>query len=152
MRMKTSTLIALSLLLLARPGGLDSSKGATEAASSDLLADRYAPIIFHSSDESNLPTNVDWFLPKTSLRFYDDACTPDLHRELISAPTQARLLSWWHRGGCGSTDTVHSNGTRSNRKQRTFYLADVAERFRKGSQDSRDWTTYVHVYPNDIGG
>jgi hypothetical protein len=116
------------------------------------LAERYAPIIYHSSDESNLPTNVDWFLPKTELWFYDDACTPDLHWHAITAPTQVQLLGWWYQGGCDTSDTVYSNGTRSAQKQRTFYLKDIAEAFRTGSLDSRDWTTYYHAYPNDIGG
>jgi hypothetical protein len=116
------------------------------------LADKYAPIVYHSSDESNLPTNVDWFLPKTSLWFYDDDCWPDLHSRIITAPTQGQLLVWSYQGGCGASDTVYSNGTRSNRKQRTFYLNDVAESYRAGSLDSRDWTTYYHAYLNNIGG
>lgn len=116
------------------------------------LAERYAPIAYHSSDETNLPTNVDWFLPKTSLWFYDDDCTPDLHSRMITAPTEGQLLDWWYRGGCGASDTVYSNGTRSNRKQRTFYLRDVGESSRIGSLDSRDWTTYHHAYLNNIGG
>lgn len=116
------------------------------------LAEKYAPIVYHSSDESNLPTNVNWFLPKTSLWFYDDNCTPDLHSRMIISPTQVQVLGWWYRGGCGASDTVYSNGTRSNRKQRTFYLSDVAGSFRIGSLDSRDWTTYHHTYLNNLGG
>ena len=116
------------------------------------LAERYAPIVYHSSDETNLPTNVDWFLPRTSLRFFDDDCFPDLDSLMITAPTQGQLLYWWYQGGCGANDTVYSNGTRSEGKHRTFYLHDVGDSSRVGSLDSRDWTTYHHTYLNNIGG
>jgi hypothetical protein len=116
------------------------------------LAEKYAPIVIHASDEPNLPANVDWFLSKTALWFYDDDCTPDLKQRLKGAPKQSELLIFQHTGDCGSSDTIVSNGTRSTRKQRTFFLEDVADEFRKGSLDSRDWTTYFHAYLNDIGG
>jgi hypothetical protein len=141
---------------------LDCASGATPYTDEDCdgiidsceqaLAEKYAPIVYHSSDESNLPVNVDWFLPKTSLNFYDDGCTPDFHEQVIATPTQQQLLGWAYTGGCGSTDTVRSDGTRSESKQRTFYLADVAGGYRGGSQDTRDWITYVHAYPVSGGG
>jgi hypothetical protein len=118
----------------------------------EALAQKFAPIVYHSSDESNWPANVDWFLPKTTLFFYDDGCTPDWHARAVAAPSQAGLLGWSVTGGCGSSDTVWSNGTRSNQKQRTFYLSDVAEPSRQGSLDSRDWRTYVHAYRNNVSG
>ena len=40
------------------------------------LAELYAPIIYHSISEPNLPTNVDSFLKNTALWFYDANCTP----------------------------------------------------------------------------
>lgn len=116
------------------------------------LAEQWAPIVYHTNDESNYPTNVDWFLPKTALRGYDDGCWPDWHYTFVNAPSQYDLLGWWFSGGCGSSDTVYSNGTRSNQKQRTFYLSDVADGYRAGSWDSRDWRTYYHAYPNHLGG
>jgi hypothetical protein len=116
------------------------------------LAERYAPIVYHSSDESNFPTNVDWFLPKTSLWFYDDNCLPDLKQKLEDAPPQSDLSAWWYRGGCGASDTVLSGGTRSDNKQRTFFLGDVASQFRSGSPNTSDWVTYVHAYRNTGGG
>jgi hypothetical protein len=118
----------------------------------DALAQKFAPIVYHSSDESNYPVNVDWFLPKTNLYFYDDACTPDWYGGLKAAPSQWDLLAWNVSGGCGSSDTVYSNGTRSESKQRTFFLMDVAASYRRGSLNSSDWRTYVHAFPNDWGG
>jgi hypothetical protein len=134
------------------------------------LAEKYAPVIYHAKDEPNLPTNVDWFLQRTELKFRDDTCdgvsidTPfgtitigdggDLDRFISSTPTQAHLLNWCYAGGCGATDTVCSNGTRTrtNDKHRTFYLRDLDGAYHGGSTESRDWTTYYHAYPNDIGG
>lgn len=116
------------------------------------LAEKYAPIVYHSSDESNLPANVDWFLGRTTLNFYDDGCWPDYFARVKNAPSQQDLLTWTKRGGCGSDDTVASNGTWAPRKQRTFFLSDVASGDRAGLRDSRQWTTYVHAYANDIGG
>ncbi len=48
-----------------------------------VLAEAFAPIVYHSRDESNFPTNVEWFLPKTELRFYDDDCTTDLDQLVV---------------------------------------------------------------------
>ena len=142
----------ISLKQLIEHATLDSDADGLPDFWEQLLAERFAPILYHSSDESNFPTNVDWVLPKTELWFYDDACTPDLDKLIIRSPTQAQLLEHQYTGGCGSSDTVYSAGTRSINKQRTFYLADVAEAFRQGSLDSRDWVTYYHAYPNDQGG
>lgn len=130
----------------------DSDRDGIVDSCEQALAEKYAPIIIHASDEPNLPANVDWFLSKTTLWFYDDNCTPDLKQRLKIAPKQSELLTFQHSGDCGSRDTIFSNGTRSIKKQRTFFLEDVADEFRKGSVDSRDWVTYYHTYLNDIGG
>ena len=37
-----------------------------------LLAERFAPVVVHSTDESNFPTDVDDFLSETTLAFRDD--------------------------------------------------------------------------------
>jgi len=142
----------VSVTQLLDQASLDTDQDGLPDFWEQMLAERFAPIIYHSSDESNFPTSVDWFLPKTELWFYDDACTPDLHKLIVQSPSQNQLLAHGYEGGCGSSDTVYSDGTRSKNKQRTFYLKDVAEQFRKGSLDSRDWVTYFHAYPNDIGG
>ncbi len=138
----------LSLRAMMKDEDADGLPDAFEQA----LAERFAPIVYHSSDESNFPTNVDWFLSKTELWFYDDACTPDLHMPIIKSPAQHQLLGQRYSGGCGATDTILSDATRSLSKQRTFYLKDVADEHRRGSYDSEDWTTYFHVYPNNRGG
>jgi hypothetical protein len=116
------------------------------------LAERYAPIVYHSSAETNYPASVDWFLPKTTLGFFDDDCTPDLNQGLEAAPPQWDLPAWWYSGGCGASDTVFSGGTRSDHKHRTFYLNDVPTQYRSGSPNTQDWVTYVHAYRNTNAG
>ena len=119
----------------------------------EALADRFAPIVIHSSAESTFPTDVDQFLPQTSLSFRDDGC-PDGSRDVVLAvapATQDLLLGHTERSHCGGV-AVTSDGSRSGRKRRTFYLTDVPIAARPGSADSRHWKTYVHAYPNDLGG
>jgi hypothetical protein len=133
----------------------DSDGDGLSDAFEQCLAERYAPVVYHSNHESNYPTNVDEFLYETTLWFYDDGCTPDLHHWFASDLIQADLPgNIWAVGECGSSwrDPVYSNDTRSRDKQRTFYIADVADQYRIGELDTTRWTTYYHAYPNDLGG
>jgi hypothetical protein len=129
------------------PDLADSDGDGLSDACEDLLAERFAPIVYHSSDESNFPTNVDAFLAETTLGFHDDACGDE---PLLDHPSQGDL-SVPRALGCAG-EPFRPDGTRSQGKHRTSYLADVPEGERVGSHDSRDWTTYFHAYPNDIGG
>jgi hypothetical protein len=114
------------------------------------LAERYAPVIYHSSDESNFPTNVDAFLAQTALWFYHYA-KPELTRPVLEHPTQQQLLN--HQQTINSPAlTVRSDATRSKNKLVSFYLADVPENARKGSTNAAQWTTYFHAYTNELGG
>jgi hypothetical protein len=117
----------------------------------DTLAQRFAPIVIHSSDESNLPTNVDAFLHKTSLAFHDDACDAGREIFIARAPSEADLVRSSLASPCDGA-RIASDGSRSSGKHETLYLEDVSDADRRGSEDSREWTTYVHVYPNDEGG
>lgn len=116
------------------------------------LAEKWAPVVYHSSDETNYPTSVDLFLTQSALWFYDESCTPDRKKSVLEHPTQAQLLEQTTTEGCRSQIPIRSDGTRSKQKQRTYYLADVASEIRKGSTDTRDWRTYVHSYANTDGG
>jgi hypothetical protein len=117
----------------------------------DALAQRFAPIVIHSTDESNFPTNVDVFLRETSLAFHDESCGRAKDTVIERAPTEADLTQRAADVRCGG-DRVASAGSRSRGKHETFFLADVPREDRRGSADSRDWTTYVHAYPNVLGG
>jgi hypothetical protein len=118
----------------------------------DTVADRFAPIVIHSSDESNLPTDVDDFLASTALEVRDETCAAaDRPVVVTRAPTQADLLHHAFPTPCGGVP-IASDGSRSAGKHRTFFLSDVDNDLRAGSGDARRWTTYVHSYPNSIGG
>jgi hypothetical protein len=116
----------------------------------DQTALRFAPLVIHDPAETVFPMSVDEFLRRTSLWLYDDACTPDLVVPfgLVSQPALFRTAG----PTCDAADPIDSYGVRSRRKQRTFFLADVAPEHRGGSTAPRGWPTYVHVYPNDRHG
>jgi hypothetical protein len=114
------------------------------------LAETHAPIVYHEASEPNLPTNVDWILERTSLWIYDDTCTPVIKRKLIDKPKQEQLVSQ-QTTGCDAQRPIFSNGTRSAKKHRTFFLEDVAPEHRT-NRNTEDWTTYYHLYENNLGG
>lgn len=117
------------------------------------LANNYAPIVYHEKGEEHLPTNVDWFLAKTRLMFYDDRCSGDQKRQLVSGSVGVDQLWDFIQGPkCGSADTVNEAGTLGKDKNRSYYLDDVSDADKKGSRDSTDWVTYYHVYPREAGG
>jgi hypothetical protein len=116
------------------------------------LAERYAPIIYHAYEEKFFPMSVESFLQHTTLMFYDDACTPDENRVVDMSPTSAELPQVTAGSSCGSTDVIYSGATRSRRKQRTFYLADVSPQFRTGGSTADQWPTYYHAYKNNFEG
>jgi len=144
---------------LAKVCSVLTSNGSAQDADADsipdecesALAEKFAPIIYHSNFETNYPANVDWFLKRTQLKFQDSTCSP-LPNEVINTPTQNDLVSQRFERLCSSAEPFISNGTRSKNKMRTFFLDDVPEQFRRGSDDSRDWYTYFHAYQNDVGG
>jgi hypothetical protein len=132
--------------------GEDDDRDGIPDLCEELLAERFAPIVYHSTDETNFPISVDNFLAETTLGFFDEACSPAMTVALRPSPSQIDLVDYEYVGGCGAEDVVRSDGTRSYDKGRTFFLSDVEEGLRPGSRDSEDWTTYFHAYPNDRGG
>ncbi len=117
------------------------------------LAVLYAPIVYYVPDEPNLPTNVDYFLSKTSLWFYD---APSGVRLPIKAAPTSRDLHWLQAGihvaSIKRDFKADSYNWRDPAKQCTFYLATVSPDVRKGGPHTEDWTTYYHAYANTIGG
>jgi hypothetical protein len=134
------------------PGAFDADGDGLSDACEQMLAERFAPIVYHSSDETNFPTSVDRLLERSTLSFFDDACSPDHVSVVRAAPRQTDLVARKHGASCGASSHVTSDGTRSMRKHRTFFLADVDDSARAGSADTREWTTYFHAYKNDLGG
>jgi WD40 repeat protein len=135
------------------------------------LAEKFAPVVYHTDDEPCLPANVDWVLSRTRLHFHDNICKTHLlvfPRQAGGSLTQ-HDLHWVVEGTCGIPDRFdsygwadHGNldptgflglGPALNRsKERTFYLDDVPDGDRAGSKDPKDWKTYFHAYPNGQGG
>lgn len=130
--------------------GTDTDRDGLSDACEEAVARSFAPVVYHSNDESNFPTEVDAFLRVTSLRFRNRACGHD--EELAVSPTQRVLIAQVVNGDCGDGVIARSDGTRSLHKARTFYLADVPRDAAVGSLDSSRWATYVHVYPRGDGG
>jgi hypothetical protein len=122
----------------------------------DLLADKFAPIVFHTKNEPNLPANVDWFLSKTSLRFRDVRQQIDeLILEQLLTPSDllfVRRKEGWP-GLSPPKDIrwslrhnlvyVDSSDSCDRAKEKTFYLTDVAAEHRQGCVDAKGWVTYT---------
>jgi hypothetical protein len=115
------------------------------------LAEKFAPVLYHSSDESNFSTNVDSFLTKTEL-WFQSVPRPHLKRMFTAKPTQAQLVNNNQDDGGSPSHLIRSDGTRSDKKLVTFFLKDVDAESRKGSNDPKEWTTYYHAYANNFGG
>ena len=124
------------------------------------LANQYAPVIYMPIVEPNYPVNVDWFLRYGSLE-YDEAIWP-MDRTISAVPgadsplvSQEELIGppWVHGsqyyGNVSTTDPTVQTGPQN---VDTFVIPDLAENLRVGSLNSRDWTTYVHEFPNILGG
>ena len=132
--------------------GADSDGDGVSDACEQSLAEKYAPVVYHSSVEKFILANVDWYLARSEIWFFDDACLPDLHKWFIYHPSQTEIARQRFTGGCGSTDTVYSWGTRSQKKERTFYLENVGGEDSYGTGLTSMWTTYFHAYLNVNGG
>lgn len=113
------------------------------------LAEKFAPIVFHDSNEPNFPTSVVMFLPQTELWSYDDHCRPQRQR-FINLKSSIPMAE--QRPCHASDDVLASHGTRSENKNRTFFLKNVSKTARTGSLEPSNWTTYFHCYPNEDGG
>jgi hypothetical protein len=113
------------------------------------LANEFAPVVFYSADEPNLPARVDPFLVRGQLWFFSQYCTPEqVFVEAIAGEIPRKREASCRVAG----ETIESHGTWSASKAATFYLATLPPEARHSSADARDWITYVHAYPNDLGG
>jgi hypothetical protein len=124
------------------------------------LARRFAPVVFHEKDEPNKPTNVDWFLLRTSLWYYDKGVNKNIC--LVTGSLENSKGAWnatppcannydltqtnirWERL-CDGT-VADSENSYDKEKQKTYYFRDVHPDFRSGNADMTQWTTYVHMY------
>jgi len=113
------------------------------------LAERFAPVLMHPVDEPNLPANVDWFIPLTTLFFKNDQCPADSRsfgQTSLSLIDNQKVIS-----ACNG-HVYTASGTRSATRSRTFFMSDVSDIYKKGLLDPHSWITYFHIYDNQIGG
>lgn len=110
-------------------------------------AERFAPVVYHASNEFNWPVNVEWFLHRPHLRLIDRCWRTD-HAPTInlSVTKPFDLLNRSNRSTGQPTITISNETSRDPNKQITYYLSTVDDR--AGSRSSQDWTTYFHTYRN----
>jgi len=127
------------------PGDADGD--GLEDAIEDALAERFAPIVFHGDRETTFPTNVDRWLTLTDLYFVDEGRPPQL--VAVRPLNQAQLLG--HTATVRGM-TVSSDGSRSRGKRISFVLGNVEKSAGAELLQPSEWVTYVHSYPNALGG
>jgi hypothetical protein len=140
------------------------------------LAERFAPVICMDPGEPNYPVNVEWFLARARLTYYED-CWPDVNEDVPGAAmshhpnhpdqatlgTAAQLLGppWRHPfsgeqldndchcGGPPDHGPIATDEPDPDRftDQTTFILPDLDDDDQIGSLQPADWTTYAHIYP-----
>jgi hypothetical protein len=113
------------------------------------LANEFAPVVMYDADEPNLPARVDRFLAEAQLWFFSKYCSPQQVRVEGAAASLPRKSA----ASCRAAgDTIDSYGVWSADKSSTFFLATLPSDRRRGSADPQDWISYVHSYPNELGG
>lgn len=126
------------------------------------LATKHAPVLYLPLDlDWTLPTNVEWYLKRVTMRFnHDNSCSdcsivetfPD---DLSSA--FATLISEHHNVKnfwCQHKEPViYSDITKPDhwRDKHHFFLQVKNDDDHKGSSDPSDWKVYVHSYPTMQG-
>jgi hypothetical protein len=119
----------------------DEDRDGIVDALEDELAQTFAPVVYHGTDEVAFPVRVDSWLLRTRLSAYDDT-DADRTRVIAEGPLDQKAL------------LAAGEGTRarSRMKRRSYFLEDVASESRAGERQPADWVTYVHSYRNGRGG
>src|SRR5262249_57938332 len=148
----------------------DDDRDGINEALEQLLAERFAPLIYIEPDESNYPVNVDWFLDRARLQYHEDCFLHgDVDDDVGPFPIGRQLLgpnlfAFWGGGpNCGSGDHGYTHPphrllttvatdpdgqfsagplTTGYSDQQTFDLTDLDSAFHIGSTNPRDWKTH----------
>jgi len=134
------------------PAGPDLDGDGLSEACETQLAEKFAPVFFHSSEETYFPLLPQTYLAQSALWFVDQDCSPDLQAQIKTSPSLQDLLGATHPASCDTKLPTASNSTRSREKLRSFYLADLPKEAWVGSKTTSDWVTYFHAYPNTLKG
>jgi FIMAH domain-containing protein len=160
---------------------VDADHDGIDDNAEQVLAERFAPLLFIEPDESNYPVNVDWFLQQAHLQYHEDCFPTDTDDDVGPNPimTQDQLLGpspgvyWSHDADCGQNDTGYSHpphrtlttiatdpdgqvsagaATTGYSDQQTFVMPDLPGNLHVGLTDPSGWKTYYHAYPTNDGG
>lgn len=139
--------------------GADADADGLDDGLEDCLLQRHAPVVYMPIDyDWTLPTNVDWYLARTVMRFSHDGCS-DCAILAKGAITQSNVASQTHNEKnwlCSHTSTAqHSYGGTWNSSEFFFLQTpnDTNEQAtHSGSSNPADWKVYGHAYKNSLGG
>lgn len=137
----------------------DEDQDGIEDLLEDALAQRFAPVVYWPEELDWIrPASVEWYLPRVDLRFHHSGVCPRDH-EILSQVTPGSLIAQNHAEarlgwqGCGhGGPTYHSGNVADFTRGSHFFLEHKTRTIRPGPTNPRDWVTYAHVYPNDLGG
>ena len=128
----------------------DLDSDGLDDAREQALAQKFAPQVrlYPAPDEWTRPTNVEWLLARSWMRFDHPHC-PDHQVLATGAGTQSNLAAQSHRTDniiCGHTSTVYSSGG----AHPEFFLQQPDHASHSGSANSADWRMYVHTKPSTL--
>jgi VPS62-like protein len=130
-----AALCALAVFCTSAARDDDPARAPVDEVTVESLLARFAPVVLLSPGERALPANVEWYLARAGGGGSGSGATTGAE---AAQPAQATLLRGW--------DAFLREVGRSVERLRPHPAA------RPGSQDSRDWTVYGHVYPAQGAG
>ena len=142
----------------------DDDRDGIDDGQEQCVLEENAPVMRLTAEKLR-PTNVDWFMARSELRFDHGAGCGDCG--LINAPDQQSMSAVRHSSKNRLADYPWESCDHNGDSQRvevgvdvlrvfdhgslSFYL-NVNDGARSGSSNPSDWKVYGHVYPNDIRG
>jgi hypothetical protein len=120
------------------------------------VLDQNAPLIHLSTKEDRQPTNVDWYLARSTLRFHHNNCSDC--SVVGSNVQQWQLAEGGHNkkkgvfSGCGHKNDPVWITQDAFDENHHYFLQLPNSGDHNGSSNPAEWVVYGHVYPNNIGG
>jgi hypothetical protein len=129
---------------------VDDDADGLDDALEDKLAEQFAPVVFHGEHETNFPVRVDWWLERTQLRTVQNGWGKTRTRLALGGPLRQGELVGKVAQVAGIS--ISSSGARSRGKRVSFFLENLSRQALQSEVRPSEWITYVHSYPNDLGG
>lgn len=149
--------------------GIDADHDGIDDGTEWALANQYAPVLYMPNmitraeagagvqGDWTWPANVDWYLPQVRMRIHHNNCTD--HQLLnFGQVTPTNLLQQAHQRfklgvfGCSHSTPVQYSDTSWHVDDHYFLQAGDDAAVHPGMRTPSQWKSYVHSYPNDIGG